>query len=91
MNKIKVDIQERELLAASEKDNSESELTEQRARELAGYANHTLDMERQLQIKISNRDLELLQRRALKEGLSHQALISSVIHKYLYGGLKDVS
>lgn len=90
MSKLKLDVEEQELLAAYDKSDLESELSEQRTQELASFANHTISIEQPLNIKISNRDLELLQRRAMKEGLSYQALISSVIHKYLTGGLKDV-
>ncbi|KMQ76900.1 hypothetical protein [Marinobacter subterrani] len=35
--------------------------------------------------------LEALQRRALEEGLPYQSLVSSVLHKYVSGGLKDIS
>jgi len=30
-------------------------------------------------------------RRALEEGLPYQSLVSSVLHKYVSGGLKDIS
>ena len=35
--------------------------------------------------------LEALQRRALEEGLPYQSLVSSVLNKYVSGGLKDIS
>ena len=34
---------------------------------------------------------EALQRRALEEGLPYQSLVSSVLHKYVSGGLKDIT
>ena len=36
------------------------------------------------------KDLEAIQKRALAEGLPYQTLISSVLHKYASGRLKEV-
>lgn len=49
------------------------------------------DREIFLKTVIPSRDLEALQRRALEEGLPYQSLVSSVLHKYVSGGLKDIS
>jgi hypothetical protein len=38
---------------------------------------------------MSEMDLELLQERALIEGLPYQTLMSSVLHKYVTGRLTD--
>ncbi len=42
-----------------------------------------------MNIRISGMDLELLQERALIEGLPYQTLMSSVLHKYVTGRLTD--
>lgn len=44
--------------------------------------------DRRLNIRLSNEDLEAIQKRALDEGLSYQTLISSLLHKYAAGRLK---
>jgi predicted DNA binding CopG/RHH family protein len=54
------------------------------------YAKATFRKDRRLNIRVSSKDLEAIQKRALAEGLPYQTLISSVLHKYVSGRLKDV-
>jgi predicted DNA binding CopG/RHH family protein len=51
------------------------------------YARATFRKDRRVNIRISGRDLQGLQKRALQEGIPYQTLISSVLHKYLSGSL----
>ena len=60
-----------------------------RRKELAEYACNTLRKDRRLNIRISERDLTELQRKAVKEGLPYQSYISSIIHKFINGTLVD--
>jgi predicted DNA binding CopG/RHH family protein len=53
------------------------------------YAEATFRKDRRLNIRISSRDLNLLQRRALSEGIPYQTLIASILHKFVDGRLKD--
>jgi len=53
---------------------------------LAQAAEETCKKDKRINIRISSRDLE-----ALQEGLPYQSLVASVLHKYVYGGLKDVA
>jgi len=53
-------------------------------------AGDTLRKDRRINIRISSRDLESLQKRAAKEGLPYQTLISSTLHKFVTGKLKSV-
>ena len=46
--------------------------------------------DRRWNIRLSSEDLEAIQKRALVERLSYQALISSLLHKYASGRLKEV-
>jgi predicted DNA binding CopG/RHH family protein len=39
--------------------------------------------------RISSKDLRMLQKRALQEGLPYQTLISSLLHKYVEGRLVE--
>jgi len=50
----------------------------------------TLRKDRRVNLRISSRDLDAIKKRALLEGLPYQTLISSVIHKYAAGRLREV-
>ena len=53
------------------------------------YATATFRKDRRLNIRLSSRDLEAIQKRALAEGLPYQTLISSLLHKYASGRLTE--
>lgn len=91
MVKEKLDQEEQELLNAYESGEFESDLTPQRQEQLASAAKEAFKKDKRINIRISSRDMEALQRRALEEGLPYQSLVSSVLHEYVSGGLKDVS
>lgn len=91
MAKIQLDPEEQELLDAYESEQFESDLSEERREYLASAAEETFRKNKRINIRISSRDLEALQRRALEEGLPYQSLVSSVLHKYVSGGLKDIA
>jgi predicted DNA binding CopG/RHH family protein len=55
----------------------------------ARYARATFRKDRRLNIRISSKDLEVIQKRALEEGLPYQTLISSLLHKFASGRLKE--
>jgi predicted DNA binding CopG/RHH family protein len=40
-------------------------------------------------IRISHKDLEALQKRALEEGIPYQTLLASILHKYAAGRLVE--
>jgi predicted DNA binding CopG/RHH family protein len=54
------------------------------------YAKATFRKDRRLNIRLSSKDLEAIQKRALEEGLPYQTLVSSLLHKYAAGRLKEV-
>jgi predicted DNA binding CopG/RHH family protein len=60
-----------------------------RKRELIRYARNTLKKDRRLNIRISERDLNELQKKAVSEGLPYQTFISSIIHKFVNGKLVE--
>ncbi|HXV60457.1 MAG TPA: antitoxin [Vicinamibacteria bacterium] len=53
------------------------------------YARATFKKDRRINIRISSKDLEALQKRALSEGIPYQTLIASILHKYANGRLKE--
>ena len=60
-----------------------------RKRELIRYARNTLKKDKRLNIRISERDLNELQKKAVSEGLPYQTFVSSIIHKFVNGKLVD--
>jgi predicted DNA binding CopG/RHH family protein len=60
-----------------------------RKRELIRYARNTLKKDKRLNIRISERDLNELQKKAVSEGLPYQTFVSSIIHKYVNGKLVE--
>ena len=53
------------------------------------YAKATFRKDKRVNIRISEKDLVGLQKRALQEGLPYQTLISSILHKYVTGQLNE--
>jgi predicted DNA binding CopG/RHH family protein len=88
--KTKLTKEEKEILDSFEKGEwvPVTNLT-QRKKELSAYARNTLRKDKRLNIRISERDLIELQRRAVKEGLPYQTYISSIIHKFINGSLVE--
>jgi len=62
-----------------------------RKTELIKYARNTLKKDKRLNIRISERDLNELQRKAVSEGLPYQTYVASIIHKFLNGRLKEAN
>jgi predicted DNA binding CopG/RHH family protein len=48
-------------------------------------------MDKRINIRISEKDLIKLQRRAVKEGLPYQTFISSILHKFVSGQFMEKS
>ena len=53
------------------------------------YAKATFKKDRRVNIRISAKDLEAIQSRALEEGIPYQTLIASLLHKYVSGRLAE--
>ena len=53
------------------------------------YAEATYRKDARINIRLSSRDLKGIQKRALEEGIPYQTLISSVLHKYVEGRLRE--
>ena len=83
--------EESELLDSYESEEWVSELNDESREEYAAAAKATFKKDKRVNIRISNKDLELLQAKALAEGIPYQTLMSSVLHKYVYGNLVEKS
>jgi predicted DNA binding CopG/RHH family protein len=81
-----LDQEEKEMLETFERGelksvpNKEAELKRHRE-----YAAATFRKDKRINIRISERDLRALQKRALTEGNPYQRLVSSILHKYVEG------
>ena len=58
--------------------------------QLEEAAHEFLQKDKRINIRISSRDLNSLQKRATKEGMPYQTLISSTLHKFVMGKLKSI-
>ena len=58
-------------------------------RKLEEAARNTLRKDKRINIRISSRDLEQIQKRAAREGIPYQTYISSSLHKLVSGRLKE--
>ncbi len=75
---------EKELLESVERGEWKSvkRLGDERKR-FQKYADATFKKDRRINIRLSNKDLLAIQKRALEEGIPYQTLISSLLHKYV--------
>jgi predicted DNA binding CopG/RHH family protein len=90
MSDLKLQPDELELLASYENDEwlSVKNVKEQKE-QYNVYARATFRKDQRINIRISEKDLLDLQKRALREGIPYQTLISSVLHKYVSGTLAE--
>lgn len=57
---------------------------------LVNAAKATMRKNKNINIRISENDLESIKLQAARDGLPYQTLIGSLIHKYVTGSLKEV-
>ncbi len=55
------------------------------------YSRNTMRKDKRVNIRMSERDLHSIQRKAIEEGIPYQTLISSLLHKYINGRLVDIN
>lgn len=53
------------------------------------YAEASLRKDARINIHLSSRDLQSLQKRAMAEGIPYQTLAASILHKYVEGRLRE--
>ncbi len=90
MSNLKLQQDELELLASYEAEEWKSarKIKEQKE-QYRTYARATLRKDKRVNIRISEKDLLDLQRRAVRQGIPYQTLISSILHKYVNGGFTE--
>ncbi len=85
----KLDKEEKEILESYENDEWVSVSNPSDIAKYKAAAKNTFKKDKRVNIRMTEMDLELLQERALIEGLPYQTLMSSVLHKYVTGRLVD--
>ncbi|UCF98096.1 MAG: antitoxin [Spirochaetaceae bacterium] len=94
MNKIyePLDSEENELIESIRRDEWEEAKDARKLKKQAlEYAEATVKKDKRMNIRISERDLKNLKRKALEEGIPYQTMVSMVLHKYLTGRLSEHS
>lgn len=88
MSDLNLTTEELELLASYENEEWQSvkNISDQKESYQA-YARNTFRKDKRINIRISKKDMIALQKRAIREGIPYQTLISSVLHKYVKGAL----
>ena len=90
MKKKYLDEEERDLIESIERgewhsvDNVKEEIQKHQR-----YARDTLRKDKRVNIRISSKDLEALQSKAVEDGIPYQTLMGSVLHRYVAGRLKE--
>ena len=62
-----------------------SDLTENDKKQYEEYARSSLNKQKRINIRMTERDLKKIQAKAVEEGLPYQSLISMLIHKFNEG------
>lgn len=85
-----LDQDEKELLESYEKGEwqSVSDIKSESDR-YRRYAGATFKKDKRVKIRISEKDLVAIQKKALEEGIPYQTLIASILHKYISGRLTE--
>jgi len=89
MSSRELDQEEKDVLDTFDNESYESVLTDERKKFLGEVAKDTFKKNKRINIRLSGRDLDALQRRALREGVPYQTLVSSILHKYVSGNFKE--
>ena len=90
MGTVRLDREEADLLDSFEAGEWRTiEGWESEAKRYVEYARGTFKKDRRVNIRISSRDLEEIQKRALEEGIPYQTLMASILHKYVSGRLVE--
>ena len=76
-----------ELAKSLEHEEWVSALTKKEKKQYVEYARYSLNKQKRINIRMSERDLKKIQAKAIEEGIPYQSLISMLVHKYNEGKL----
>jgi len=90
MKKTGMNHQEKDVLDSYERDQWKPvKNRKQEIKRLQQYARNTLQKDKRINIRMSSKDLDRVRVIATQQGIPYQTLLSSIIHKYVSGYLKD--
>ncbi len=90
MKKPYLDREEEDLMDSLERGEWRSvENLKQEVAKHRQYARNTLRKDARVNIRISSKDLEALQTRAVEDAIPYQTLIASILHRYAAGRLVE--
>jgi predicted DNA binding CopG/RHH family protein len=90
MSDLQLTPEELELLVSYENEEWQSvKNIKEQSETYQAYARATFRKDKRINIRISEKDMVALQKRALREGIPYQTLVSSVLHKYVTGVLVE--
>jgi predicted DNA binding CopG/RHH family protein len=76
---------ERELAESLEKGEWISDLDKKEKKKYESYAHYSLNKQKRINIRMTERDLKKIRAKAIEEGVPYQSLISMLIHKFNEG------
>jgi len=83
-----LDLEERDLMQSIENDNwQQVENFDQEKKKAVAAAQNTLKKDKRINLRLTQKDYNQIQIRAVEEGIPYQTLISSIVHRYLNGSL----
>jgi len=92
MNENIIDAEEEKLLNSYDREEWQPVENVKEAKErYQGYAYATVRKDARVNIRISSKDLQAIQKKAIEEGIPYQTLIGSILHKYAAGRLVERS
>ena len=68
-----------------EKEEWVSDLTKKERKQYEEYARYSLNKQKRINIRMSERDLKKIRAKAIEEGIPYRSLISRLIHKFNEG------
>lgn len=80
-----LDKEEMELARSLEKEEWVADLSKKEKKQYEEYARYSLNKQKRINIRMSERDLTKIRAKAIEEGIPYQSLISMLIHKYNEG------
>ena len=89
MARNKLDKEEKDILNSYNKEEWKSVKRSKGIKQLQTLADSTIKKNLRVSINISKRDFDELQKKAIREGIPYQTLISSILHKYVNGRLNE--
>jgi len=78
-----IDKEEKDILEAYDKGEFISDADRGELQKYRKYAEYTLEKTRNINIRLSEKTLWGIKRKAIEEGIPYQTLVSSILHKYV--------